>query len=328
MADVTVVIPTKDRAALLREALRSLREQTVPVDVIVADDGSSDGTAEVVRAYGALLLSNPVGGWGAAGGRNAGLGEVRTERVGFLDSDDLLLPRAVEQLGAALDRAPDAPFAYGRALTARRDAGAWTAEGLIASRRRELATLPSSLFARNSVPSSGALVRTAAAREVGGFDASVPFNEDFYFWVDLALLGIPAHVPEIVSVYRVHVANRFIASAGLDYERAAALGRDHPELAGDLARHFGARLCEHASDAVHRRDVRSLAGGIRSILRLSPEPVRTLTAAVEHQRTRHAMTARGREAWSRLPDLRAWLATYDGDEPIESAGGLGVPASM
>ena len=328
MADVIVVIPTKDRAALLREALRSLREQTVSVaEVIVADDGSIDETAEVVRAFEARLLRNPAGGWGAAGGRNAGLAEVRTELVAFLDSDDLLLPRAVEGLREALDREPDAPFAYGQAITARRGAGGWTAEGLIASRRDELATLPSSIFVRNSVPSSGGLVRTAAAREVGGFDPSVPFNEDFYFWVDLALLGNPAHVPQIVSVYRLHADNRFIPSAGLDYERAAALGRGHPELTPSLARHFGPRLCEHAADAVHRRDIRSLARGVRSIFRLSPNALRTLAAAVEHQRTRHAMTALGQEEWDRLPDLRAWLSTYDGLDPIESAGALGVPPS-
>ncbi|HYM56991.1 MAG TPA: glycosyltransferase [Solirubrobacteraceae bacterium] len=319
MADVTVVIPTKDRAALLREALRSLGEQTAPVaEVIVTDDGSSDETAEVVRAFGGRLVRNPAGGWGAAGGRNAGLAEVRTGLVAFVDSDDLLLPRAVERLGEALDRAPDAPFAYGRALIARRNGRAWTPEGLIASRRRELATLPSSLFVRNSVPASGGLVRTAAAREVGGFDPSA-YNEDFYFWLELALLATPSHVPEIVSVYRLHPSNSHIASADLDYERIVELGRRHPELAGSLARRLGVRLCEHAGDAVQRRDGRSLARAIRSILRLTPDPVGTLTAAFEHQRTRRAMTAVGREAWSRLPDLRAWLASYDGVGPVDGS---------
>ena len=327
MADVTVVIPTRNRAGLLGEALRSLREQTTPpAEVIVADDGSVDDTPAVVHAFGARLLRNPGTVWGAAGGRNAGLREVRTELVSFVDSDDLLLPRAVEQLRDALMRAPSAPFAFGRALIARRGEQGWTAEGLIAPQPRELEALPGSLFARNLVHSSGGLVRTEEARAVGGFDGTAPLNEDFYFWVDLALRGLPVHVADVVSVYRVHETNRFVASAGADYERVAALGRRSPPLTGSLAQHLGARLLEHLSDAVHRRDARSVASGLRATLALSPNPARTLTAAGAHVRLRRVMTTAGIETWSREPQLRAWLATYA--EPSESTGGRGSTASM
>jgi len=206
-SDVSVVIPTRDRAGLLRQTLRSVREQTFPpADIIVADDGSRDNTAIVADDFSCRRVHNPDGGWGAAGARNAGLEQVRTPFVVFLDSDDLLLPGAIAALRSRLLSEPAAPFAFGRALIARFVDGRWVPEGLIAPARSELAALPSALFARNFVPSSGALVRIEEARAVGGFlsGAESYYNEDFYFWVHLALRDVPVHVPTIVSVYRVH----------------------------------------------------------------------------------------------------------------------------
>src|SRR4051812_50165875 len=72
---VTVVIPVRDRATLLAVTLRTVREQTAPPgEVIVADDGSGDGSPEVAARAGARVLRRPQGGWGAAGGGERGPG--------------------------------------------------------------------------------------------------------------------------------------------------------------------------------------------------------------------------------------------------------------
>src|SRR3954451_18633051 len=72
---VTVVIPVRDRATLLAVTLRTVREQTAPPgEVIVADDGSGDGSPEVAARAGARVLRRPQGGWGAAGGGGGGGG--------------------------------------------------------------------------------------------------------------------------------------------------------------------------------------------------------------------------------------------------------------
>src|SRR3954464_12561636 len=162
---VAVVIPVRDRATLLAVTLRTVREQTAPPgEVIVADDGSGDGSPEVAARAGARVLRRPQGGWGAAGARNAGLAEARGDRVLFLDSDDLLVPDALARLGAALDSAPAAPFAFGRALAAFSGPAGWRPAGLIAAEPRELRTPLAGLFARNAVPSAGALGRAEGAR--------------------------------------------------------------------------------------------------------------------------------------------------------------------
>jgi glycosyltransferase involved in cell wall biosynthesis len=326
-SDVSVVIPTRDRAELLRQTLRSVHEQTLaPAEIIVADDGSRDHTAAVAEKFSCRRLHNPGGGWGAAGGRNAGLERVETEFVLFLDSDDLLLPGAIAALREALSAAPRAPFAFGRGLVARAATSGWSPEGLIAPRTPELRALPASLFARNFVPSSGALVRTEAARGIGGFPTASHYNEDFYFWVRLCLRGLPVHAPTIVSVYRVHAGNRFIPSAGEDYEIVRELGHRHGELAPGLAPHFGGRLCEHVIDAAHRRDALSLVRGAVQILRLTPDRGQTLRDAVRHLRVRRSFARAGVEAVRVLPELGGWLATYETARTTETdADGLTPP---
>lgn len=326
--DVTVVIPTRDRASLLSETLRSVREQTrPPLEIIVADDGSRDSTTEIVRTAGARHLLNPGGGWGPAGGRNAGLHEVRTPFVAFVDSDDLLLPNALAAMREALISAPAAPFAFGRAIIARHDEAGWVCRGLIAPVEGELENLPASLLARNYVPSSGVLVRTDDARAVGGFIPNPTHNEDFYFWLHLALRGSPVHVPAILSVYRIHGGNLWVASAGGDYDMIVALASRHGVLAPGLAAHLGGRLLEHVVDAARRRRGRSLADGFRTLLALSPDRGATLRAAASSFRRRRRLDRVGIEAWARQPQLRDWMSGFDGTGTADTESGTGSGGS-
>jgi glycosyltransferase involved in cell wall biosynthesis len=88
-ADVTVVVPARDRAHLLGRALESVAAQSLlPRAVVVVDDGSTDDTAEVARAHGAdVIRLERSGGSGPA--RNRGIEAARTTWVAFLDSDDI-----------------------------------------------------------------------------------------------------------------------------------------------------------------------------------------------------------------------------------------------
>jgi glycosyltransferase involved in cell wall biosynthesis len=308
---VSVVVPTKDRAQLLDQTLRSVAEQTSPpAAVIVADDGSTDETAAVVERHGATLVHNDAGDWGAAGARNAGLERVSTPLVAFVDSDDLLLPGALATLANALEAHPDAPFAFGQGLAAMRDGEGWTPHGLIRPDPDELPVLGASIYARNSVPSSGALVRAEPARAIGGFDTRMAFVEDQDFWVRLARRGEPVHVPELVCVYRIHPANRHAPTFAVpDVERVTALADGDPRLADQVPRRRGVELCEAAVAAakarrpgeVLRAAGRALGHGRRAA---------TLGRSVHHFRARRAWNREGAELWRRRGELRDWLASY------------------
>jgi glycosyltransferase involved in cell wall biosynthesis len=308
LAPVTIVIPVRERADLLAETLRSVAEQTVPpAEVIVADDGSRDGSSDVAARAGARVLRRAEGGWGAAGARNAALAAARGERVLFLDSDDLLVPTALARLGAGLDAQPDAPFAYGRALAALRDGAGWHASSLIAAEPRELAD-PAALFVRNAVPSGGALVRIGAARTVGGYDASLPFSEDHDFFLRLVLLGAPAHVPAVVAIHRRHPENRHRAFAALASDRRiSGLAERDARLRARLPERAGSQLAEVALEAARRRRPGELLRRGAPLLAGSGSPVRTLRASGRYLRARGRWARAGAAVWAADDELRAWL---------------------
>jgi glycosyltransferase involved in cell wall biosynthesis len=110
---VSAVIPTYNRADLVTRAIRSALAALSPGDeIVVADDGSTDGTAAAVEAFGSpvRLLRLPHGGAGAA--RNAGLAAARGPLVAFLDSDDEWFPDKIDLQRAFLERRPDVLYAF------------------------------------------------------------------------------------------------------------------------------------------------------------------------------------------------------------------------
>ena len=89
----SVIIPTYNRALFLREALNSVFAQAfTDYEVIVVDDGSTDGTAEFVRGLGGRVQLVTQTNLGPGAGRNNGARHARGEYLSFLDSDDLWFP--------------------------------------------------------------------------------------------------------------------------------------------------------------------------------------------------------------------------------------------
>lgn len=105
---ISCIIPTYNSERYLREALESIRGQTYQqLEIIIADDGSTDGTANVVAAYGQQIrfLRQPTAGPPAT--RNLGLREAQGEFVAFLDADDLWHPEKLARQMARFQARPD-----------------------------------------------------------------------------------------------------------------------------------------------------------------------------------------------------------------------------
>jgi glycosyltransferase involved in cell wall biosynthesis len=113
-ARVSVVVPVRDGALYLGEALQSIAEQTLrPHEVIVVDDGSTDGSAALAERLGARVERQPASGPAAA--RNRGAECSTGELVGFLDADDLWPPDSLELRVAALRSDPQVELVFGHA---------------------------------------------------------------------------------------------------------------------------------------------------------------------------------------------------------------------
>jgi glycosyltransferase involved in cell wall biosynthesis len=199
--EVTVVIPTRNRWAFLStSALPSaLAQQSVNVEVIVVDEGSSDATAGELTNLDEprLRVIRHESARGVAQARNAGIGAALGGWVAFLDDDDLWAPQKLRrQLDAAA--AHDASFVYSGA--------AWLDE-----RKQFLHALappdPEGLAARllrwNEIWAGGSnvLVRTEVVRRLGGFDERLFQLADWDLWIRLALDGPAAAVNHILVGY-------------------------------------------------------------------------------------------------------------------------------
>ena len=178
---VSVVIPTYNRAVLLREAIASvLRQCYAPLELIVVDDGSTDATFACLRPLRELRIvrQDHTGMPGQA--RNAGARVARGEYLAFLDSDDLWLPHKLAMQVAAAAAAGDA-------INHTRER--WLRGGRVISQRGQRHRRSGDLFAdslRKCIigPSTVLLLRQAFA-EAGGFREDLEIAEDYELWLRL-----------------------------------------------------------------------------------------------------------------------------------------------
>jgi glycosyltransferase involved in cell wall biosynthesis len=101
---ISALIPTYNRRTQVLRAIDSVLAQTIPVDeIIVVDDGSTDGSAEAIRLrYGSRVVLLQQENAGVSSARNHGIREARGEWIGFLDSDDVWCPTKIERQREAL----------------------------------------------------------------------------------------------------------------------------------------------------------------------------------------------------------------------------------
>lgn len=116
-ACISVVVPTRDRAAMLDQcltAIRALEGPDLQVELIVVDDGSSDGSQDVARRHGARIIET--GGKGSASARNAGMRAATGEFLLMVDDDDVVLPGHVRPQIALLRAHPGFAAAVGQVI--------------------------------------------------------------------------------------------------------------------------------------------------------------------------------------------------------------------
>lgn len=209
---VSVIIPLYNKARYVRRALQSVAAQTfAEFEVIVVDDGSTDGGAREVEAFAdarVRLISQQNAGPGAA--RNRGIAEARGEIVAFLDADDEWLPdflaEGVKLLGAHADAAT-ATFGYYLSPPGDSTERLWQRRGIVAGAHRLTpSTSPVHVVSMLAYMSPcTTIARTEVVRRWGGFyerDHCL-YAEDAHLWLKILLNEVV--VFDLRPLARVHV---------------------------------------------------------------------------------------------------------------------------
>lgn len=203
--DVTVVIPTKDRAGFLASAIATaMGQEEVDLEIVVVDDGSRDTTPDLlasIRDDRVRSVRSSVS-QGLARARNRGIAVARGTWIAFLDDDDLWSPR---KLRAQLDAAGESEAGFVYTAVVEVDAALVP---LRVPRFVDPGLLPSELWRWNVVGTpSCVMVRASVLRESGGFDERMTMMEDWDLWLRLFARTRAAAVNEILVAYMVHGSN-------------------------------------------------------------------------------------------------------------------------
>jgi glycosyltransferase involved in cell wall biosynthesis len=197
---VSVIVPTRNRPAMLRDALQSILNQTYQNrEIVVVNDGG-EPVAPVLQSTRVIDMKTSVG---PAAARNTAIAVAKGEVLAFLDDDDRYMPDHLERLVAAL-RAGNAAFAYTTAeLVREKIAGGRRSE---TSRQIFMGGLRYSrllLLVRNFIPINTWGVRREVFAKAGGFDEALHYLEDWDFLLRLSTFTPCAQVDAVTVEYRV-----------------------------------------------------------------------------------------------------------------------------
>ena len=203
---VSVILPVYNRAGCVERAIRSVLAQTYRnLELIVVDDGSTDGTREVVERFGASLTLLVQEHSGAYPARNLGLRHARGELVAFADSDDAWLPDRLA-VQVPLMRRPEVGLVFGDVIHVSEPRPDAPRTGLtsfaVSPPRRGRAARQFAWC--NFVPTCTVLVRRACLEEAGGFATAVPVSADYLAWLRIATRHEVDFVDRPVAEYTVH----------------------------------------------------------------------------------------------------------------------------
>ena len=197
---VTVVIAAYNAEKFIRPTIESVLAQCVrDVELIVVDDGSTDGTAEILRTFPDRRLTViRQENRGVSAARNTGLAAARAPYIFFLDADDILLRDSLRRMILALDESPRHVACFAHHLRIAEDGAEISTRADLRWKLFPAENTLSHLVEKNFIVCGAICIRTEAARAVRGFSPALKLGEDWEFWCRLAALGdfiaLPDHV--------------------------------------------------------------------------------------------------------------------------------------
>lgn len=218
---VSVIIPTYNRLPFLVPALNSVLEQTFRIhEIIVVDDGSTDGTIEFLHKDFPTISVISQKNQGVSSARNTGIRQATGEWIALLDSDDIWLPEKIEKQVHFLSR--------NKSYQACQTLEKWIRNGNHVTPPKYLDKSENGLFQRSLqrciICPSSVLLHSTIFKEIGLFDESLPLCEDYDFWIRLLLKNKIGLLEELLVIKNGGHADQLSMSTwGLDRYRIQSL---------------------------------------------------------------------------------------------------------
>jgi glycosyltransferase involved in cell wall biosynthesis len=208
MPQISVIVPTYNRARYVRETVESiLRQDYQDFELIIVDDGSTDNTREVIQNIGDTRIKYIYQeNQGVSGALNTGILAAKSEYVGFIASDNMMIEHGLGKVVEFLDRYPDAGFCYGQIYTIDGNGTLTRSKSIrgpkttrVTSGKDEIVKL---ILGEHSIDCFAA--RRACFDKVGLYKTSLRMSEDWDMLIRLTAKYNVGHIAEPLGLIRNH----------------------------------------------------------------------------------------------------------------------------
>jgi glycosyltransferase involved in cell wall biosynthesis len=271
---ISVVLPTYNRVGMLRAAIESVLAQTeTRFELIVVDDGSSDGTSELVAEFakrdervGLIRQTNLRLPRALNNGFRAARGELRT----WTSDDNRYFPDAFALLSRALLDDPQLALVHAEMLSRTRDGALYVPT-----------KNPTDHWHSNKV-GAAFMYRAVLADRAGEYDPEIFLGEDYDYWLRLGLVGGVRHLPFIVYEYAFHEGSLTSSRRKAHIEALEKIARKHLELGSATPRQISRLATTVAGNYRrygYRRDALRMAWFAWRLSPASPLALKSVTLA-------------------------------------------------
>jgi len=202
---ISVVTPSYNQGSYLEQTIQSVLDQDYPnLEYIIMDGGSTDGSVNIIKQYASHLThweTGPDGGQAAAidKGFSISTGEI----LGWLNSDDILLPGCLSAVARKFPSDPETVALTGRLVRINNND-----KPVSVVLPRNTGTLRHMLFYGHSLPQMATFWRRCAYEKAGGLDTTMEFSFDFDFFVRLRQIGKIFLIPDYLAAFRLHPSQK------------------------------------------------------------------------------------------------------------------------
>jgi glycosyltransferase involved in cell wall biosynthesis len=288
---VSIITAAYNHVQFIRQSVESVLNQTYKdFEHIVVDDGSTDGTAEILKTFGNRIKYIRQENRGTHAALNTGIREASGQYIAILDSDDAWLPHKLERQVSAFEQFPETGLVYSQAYIIDSEG---KKEERVLGEPLDPECAFETLLRYNPIPALTAVIKRDCINKLGGFSETFTALSDWELWIRISTGWPIVFIPEPLAFYRDHGRNttyRLLESGQLDRERLLMLRDTTAVESGKVSEIKRRRESLHATFAYtvvrqaygffYRRQYSRAVTYLLFALKLRPDLVKDVPAAL------------------------------------------------